>query len=588
MKTLLNKKLMIAIVMLLCITSIKAQVPDRLKNLPPFQFRSSMLSLLHKPSPAQPNARHCSPNAYCLKKQTVLGGTGNDQGQIIIPTHDEGFIVCGTTNSYKGELHTNDSINGDAFLAKYNKFRKLEWTKTYGGSGFDGFSNIVQTWDGGYVAVGGTFSNDGDVSGNHGGADVWVVKVNASGKIIWQKCYGGTSDEFGNSLVQNFYGGYAIVAETYSNNGDVSGNHSADGLADGWFIKINAAGKLLYQHCYGGSSWDVLSGIVPSGFGSFIVMGAAFSDDGDVIGNHGNGDIWALKLNSFGKIIWEKTIGGSGNDFRSLNAITNTTDGNTVIAGYTNSTDGDVNASNDTSNSLVIKLDAYTGKIIWLKTYREPFQRSAFGIFATKDGGIVETGNGGGNDVDFYNVLITKYDKNGNEEWYKLLGGSDFDLGLAGYETRNGDLNILAQTASTDGDIKKSFGGLDTWLLKLSPCGNYIANDAASTDNAIVATKNNTTTLLVYPNPVSNSATISFSLLQSQKAMPTGRQVSVAIYDMNGRLIKTLANEQMQQGSHQLTWNARDEKGNAVGSGIYVLKLQAGDYIETKKILVVK
>jgi photosystem II stability/assembly factor-like uncharacterized protein len=102
-----------------------------------------------------------------------------------------------------------------------------------------------------------------------------------------------------------------------------------------------------------------------------------------------------------------------------------------------------------------------------------------------------------------------------------------------------------------------------------------------STDNAIAATKNNTTSLSVYPNPVSNTANISFSLQQSRK-------VSLTIYDLNGRLIKTLADVQMQQGTHQLTWNAKDEKGSAVVAGIYLLNLQAGDYIETKKLSVVR
>jgi hypothetical protein len=90
-----------------------------------------------------------------------------------------------------------------------------------------------------------------------------------------------------------------------------------------------------------------------------------------------------------------------------------------------------------------------------------------------------------------------------------------------------------------------------------------------------------TTQLKIAPNPFSNSTTISFSLSQSQKA-------SITIFDINGRSIKTLGNRQMQAGTHQLVWNAKDEKGNAVGSGMYLLKLQAGNYTETKKIVAVR
>ena len=99
-----------------------------------------------------------------------------------------------------------------------------------------------------------------------------------------------------------------------------------------------------------------------------------------------------------------------------------------MIDGGSNSTDGDINASNDTSNSFVTKLNAATGAIIWSKSYAEPGLRFGSGIFATKDGGAVETGDVVTSfDVSTTDVLISKFDKNGNEEWYKRLGGSDFD-----------------------------------------------------------------------------------------------------------------------------------------------------------------
>jgi flagellar hook assembly protein FlgD len=92
----------------------------------------------------------------------------------------------------------------------------------------------------------------------------------------------------------------------------------------------------------------------------------------------------------------------------------------------------------------------------------------------------------------------------------------------------------------------------------------------------------------VAPNPFSNSTTVSFSIQQSQKAMPADRHVSIQIFDLNGRLVKTLADAQMQAGTHQLIWNAKDEKGNGVVTGIYLLKIQAGSYAETKKLVVEK
>jgi hypothetical protein len=581
MKTLLYKKIGITFAaVLLCIASVYAQIPDQLKNLPFFKLRAAILPSLHNPhAPGRLNAMQSSSDAPCLNAQTTLGGSNYDQPGNMIQTKDGGFIVCGYTLSGNGDFHAKDTINGDGYVAKYNRSRQLEWTKTFGGSNGDGFNDIKQTYDGGYIAVGLASSNDGDVSGNHGGFDVWLVKLSASGNIEWQKCYGGSGDEgFGDAVVQTFYGGYAVVSFTNSNDGDVSGNHNTDGNFDGWFIQVAPNGKLLYQHCYGGSDFDGFFGMVSSYGGSFILEGESFSNDGDISGNHGDGDAWVVKINALGKIVWQKVVGGSANENLGDNGIATTADGNVVIDGWSSSVDGDINAQNDTIVSFETKLNSVTGNIIWSKSYANPSLRAGYGMFATKDGGTVECGAVGPSfDNTTFDVLISRFDKNGNEEWYKRLGGSNSDGAFTGYESPNGDLNILCQTASTDGDVKNNHGNNDDWIIKLGRCGDYVANEVSS-DDAMAATKNNTTVLSVYPNPVSNSATISFSLPQSQK-------ISLQIFDMNGRLIETLVDEQMQQGNHQLMWDANNKK---VITGNYLLKLQAGNYAATKTVAVVK
>ncbi len=581
MKTLLIKKLIVALAAtVLCVTLLHAQIPEKLTNLPYFKQRALMFESLGKShSYGKMNKMRCSPNAPCLTAQTTLGGTGDDFAYTIIPTRDGGFAIVGGTNSGDGDFKVPASNGSDAYLAKYNKYRQLEWTKTLGGTGEDNFTAVAQTLDGGYIAVGQSESTDGDIKENHGGFDVLVVKFSASGKVEWQKSFGGSGDEFGEGVVQTFYGGYAIVAFTSSNDGNVSGNHTTDGDFDGWFIQIGAKGNLLFQHCYGGSDFDGFFSMVSSNNGSFILEGASGSNDGDVSGNHGNGDAWVVKVNAFGKILWQKCVGGSGSEGDGNNDIATTADGNIIIDGGSNSTDGDINAQNDTSVSFVAKLNSSTGNIIWSKSYAEPSLRNGGEIFATSDGGAVECSQvAPGFDVTTYDVLISKFDRNGNQEWYKRLGGSDYDGAVTGYELANHDLNIVCLTISTDGDVKNNHGGVDEWIIKLGRCENYIADDATSPDDVTASTKNNSTTLSAYPNPVSNSASISFDLSQTQK-------VSVTIYDMNGRLIKTLVDAQMEVGNHQLTWNAKSEN---VIAGTYLLKMQAGDKIETKKISVVR
>ncbi|MEO8859970.1 MAG: T9SS type A sorting domain-containing protein [Ginsengibacter sp.] len=539
MKTLLNEKFMIALAaILLCMTSIKAQIPDKLKDLPAFKWRASILSSLRKPHEhGILNDMRCSDNAPCLKAQTTLGGSNYDQGSKMIETRDGGFIVCGLTFSNDGDFKTKDTINGDAYLAKYNKHGKLEWTKTYGGTGNDVFNDIVQTYDGGYAVVGQTTSNDGDVSGNHGGNDVWLAELNASGNIKWQKCYGGTGDEFGNAIVKTSYGGYAIATFTSSHDGDVSGNHNTDGNFDGWFIQVAPKGKLLYQHCYGGSDFDGFFAMVPSDFGSFILEGGTQSNDGDVTGDHGNFDAWVVKVNAFGKILWQKAVGGSGMDDVGSNEIAKTADGNVVINGYTDSHDGDFIIQNDTVASYVAKLNSANGNLMWSRTYNNPTYRAGFGIFATRDGGSVEAGFVGPNGFDnpTHDALISKFDKNGKEEWYKRIGGSDFDGAVMGYETWNGDLNILCQTASTDGDVKNNHGIIDEWIVKLGRCGERDEDENSISDNGAVSLTQNdlaidNRALKLYPNPAKDVLRI--------EGLNTSSKTTLSLFNALGKLMQ--------------------------------------------------
>ncbi len=573
MKTLLFKQFTIVITLVSTVFTISAQVPGHLPFSKKKIFNYSKDNKLLSDTKLGSALTH-NDKVPCLNKQTTLGGSGDDYASKLIPTSDGGFIVAGGTNSQDGDFRVPAANGEDAFIAKYNKQRQLEWTKTFGGTGDDLFNDIVHTFDGGYLAAGYSSSADGDVTGNHGGYDVWIVKLTATGKMEWQKNYGGSGDDYANGVIQTFYGSYAIGAVTTSNDGDVSGNH---GDYDAWIVQLGPKGNLLSQHCYGGSGADDAYAITNSEEG-LLFDGGTYSNDGDVTNNHGDQDAWVVKINLSGKIIWQKTVGGSNYDEPSSYAIAKATDGNIVIDGFSFSTDGDINGK-DTLVSFLTKINPSTGNIIWSKSYAKPGERGGFGIFATRDGGVVEVGAVGVIGVpSTFDALVSKFDADGNEEWYKVLGGSDYDAGITnGYESLDGSLHILCSTSSTDGDIKKSDGGVDTWLIKLGRCGEEEKEDEAKPGAIASDIKSNTAALSVYPNPASNSATISFGLSQSQK-------VTLTIYDMDGRLIKTLADAQMQPGTHQFTWNAKSEN---VTAGMYVVKMQVDNQMQTQKIYVV-
>ena len=287
-----------------------------------------------------------------IEWQKCLGGRDGDGdwAESIQQTSDGGFIVAGWTWSNDGDVSGNHG-GSDYWVVKLNSSGRIVWQKCLGGSDDDGASSIQQTSDGGFIVAGVTESNDGDVSGNHGGKDCWVVKLNPSGDIVWQKCLGGSDDDGASSIQQTSDGGFIVAGCTWSNDGDVSGNH---GGPDFWVVKLNSSGDIIWQKCLGGSDDDGASSIQQTSDGGFIVTGSTGSNDGDVSGNHSNWDYWVVKLNSSGRIEWQKCLGGS--DFDDTYSIQQTSDGGFIVAGYTESNDGDVSGNHGRTDYWVVKL----------------------------------------------------------------------------------------------------------------------------------------------------------------------------------------------------------------------------------------
>jgi PKD repeat protein len=302
------------------------------------------------------------------------------------------------------------------FMALNAQAQTIEWQKCLGGSFYDDARSIQQTTDGGYIVAGYTKSNDGDVSGNHGSSDYWIVKLNATGDTTWTKCLGGSNDDYAHSIQQTTDGGYIVAGYTESNDGDVYGNH---GSSDYWIVKLNATGDTTWTKNLGGSGYDYALSIQQTTDGGYIVAGYTESNDGDVSGNHDWYDFWVVKLNATGDTTWTKCFGGSSYDY--ARSIQQTTDGGYIVAGYTKSNDGDVSGFNDSTDYWIVKLNA-----------------------------------------------------TGDTTWTKSLGGSNYDDAHSIQQTTDGGYIVAGYTYSNDGDVSGNHGGADFWVVKLS--------DSCSTD----------------------------------------------------------------------------------------------------------
>jgi len=254
--------------------------------------------------------------------------------------------MAGEAWSNNGDVSGNHSLSDDAWVVKLDDVGTIQWQKALGGTGVDIANAVQQTADGGYIVAGSTDSNNGDVSGNHGGGlhgDAWVVKLGVTGNIQWQKCIGGSSSDRANAIQTTADGGYIMAAETYSNDGDVSGNH---GWADAWVVKLGGTGTIQWQKALGGTDAEFANAVQQTADGGYIMAGYTNSNDGDVSGNHYFvNDAWMVKLDGTGTIQWQQTLGGTANDWAW--SVQQTTDGGYIMAGEAISNDGDVTGNHN-------------------------------------------------------------------------------------------------------------------------------------------------------------------------------------------------------------------------------------------------
>jgi hypothetical protein len=317
-----------------------------------------------------------------LQWQKVYGEYAEDGASGIQQTTDGGYILVG---------YTGASRYRDVLVLKLDPAGNLQWQKVLGGNAEDSGSDIQQTADGGYVLIGRTeSSNSGDVGPNHGYGDIWVVRLSPSGSLQWQRLFGGSGDERGNSIRQTTDGGYILTGDTESSNsGNVGSNH---GPPDVWVAKLDTGGNLEWQKVLGGSARDTGSSIRQTGDGGYILTGVTASgNSGDVGPGYNSPDFWVVKLDSSGNIDWQKVLGGTGVDFGK--AIEQTTDGGYILTGYsTSANSGDVGPNHDSCDAWVVKLDP-SGIIQWQRQFGGSEVEWGMDIQQTSDGGYVFTGN---------------------------------------------------------------------------------------------------------------------------------------------------------------------------------------------------
>ncbi len=278
------------------------------------------------------------------------GGSDSEGFSRIIPTSDNNFYLLGTSFSSDGDISYDPYPDSpDYWIIKIDSSGNIIWDRIVGGNMGEVLFTGDASMDGGVVAVGWTYSNDGDVSINYGGADTWAVKINSDGELEWEFTIGTDWIDKGQAIIQTSDGGY-LIASSSSFHENAIGNITCIphtyGWAEGILFKLDSNLKVEWQKCYGGSDNDGITALIEVSNG--YVFGAYVnSNDGDISGWHGANDIWIVKLDFNGNIVWQKPLGGSRSEFISTLLLTD--DESIIIPGYTQSNDGNVSGNHTMS-----------------------------------------------------------------------------------------------------------------------------------------------------------------------------------------------------------------------------------------------
>ncbi len=507
--------------------------------------------------------------AQDIEWQQVLGGVHSEYLYDVKATPDYGFLLIGSSFSEdSGNKAEKGQGDLDYFLWKMDEAGKMEWQKTFGGSGSDYLYSASLTQEGGYILGGSSDSpKSGDKQENgFGNMDFWILKLDPAGEEEWQITLGGIGNDQLQSIQQTPDGGFIIGGSSDSSpikdsEGATIGNKSEEskGSLDYWIIKLSASGELEWEKTFGGMFSDQLKSILIIE-GGYLVGGTSNSI---ISGNKsakelGMNDYWVIKLDADGNQQWQRAYGGEGDE--SLAKILETENGY-LIAGSSNSSPlGRSGGASNGTDFWLVEIDKL-GEVNWDNTYdigqwdmlvnvtKSEDNTFLLGGYASTETLGKRTDNKGINDY-----VAIKINHRGEMLWSRNIGGNGTDQLKGLTQTRDGGYILAGNSDSkkSDDKDKASIGGNDYWVVKLG-------NEKKQVEERQLVD--------IYPNPTYQYTNIIIS--------KEFKEAEVQVFNLNGQKLQ----------SNKLPYRSTPIDLQSYPPGVYIFNISVDGETEDVKVI---
>ncbi|MCZ7555686.1 MAG: hypothetical protein M5R41_04700 [Bacteroidia bacterium] len=375
--------------------------------------------------PDTPRRRIAEPSKYFLN---TLHISEYDEGFDVSELPDGGFIFAGRT----WMAHT---ASIDVLLVRTDAEGIVLWKKTFGGVYEDQAYSVEHTSDGGFIIVGTTESY------TNGFTDIWLIKTDAQGTMLWNRSYGGTSYDYGLDVRECFNGGYIVAGQS---------QQSLTGGKYAMLLRTDELGNEIWNKLYGGRDGDIAASVDQLADGGFVVAGATTS------ATTGSSALWVFRTSPSGEILWDRSISGAQSNIGTR--LHTLADGSVAVIGYS------MPPNSQNSNMLFVRLDP-AGDV----TVNTILHDNAFGtgIDEAADGNFVVCGYTNPYSGDASDIVLSKVSRDGNVLWTRLIGGNRRDRAAAVVITSDNGYLLTGSTRSY------GHGDLDLLMLKTNDIGLY-------------------------------------------------------------------------------------------------------------------